>query len=235
VLNYRRLIIWIIVLLVIVMSAVFVRTTIDPKVHEENITYALEFSAIDNTEIKSLDIANIAIVEERVIDEGLTAFIYTNNENSEYEGAIHAGGKSYYIGQVSMEDTPEALMGIEEIQVFGKRAVKFYGLLGANYAHAFYWLVEEKAEESIIHVDGNTTEIDLDDDGKNEIIATTGTIPETRIYMQQGTEISVCDINKSLGAKSVFLKDADSKLFEIYFESNKPEQYVYQNGSLTNK
>ena len=92
-------------------------------------------------------------------------------------------GKSYYVGQVSMEGTPEDLMGIEEIQVFGKKAVKFYGILGANYAQAFYWLVEEKPEISVIQIDGNTIEIDSDNDGKTEVVATTGTIPETRIYM----------------------------------------------------
>jgi hypothetical protein len=44
-------------------------------------------------------------------------------------------------------------------------------LIGANYAQAFYWFVEEKAEDSIIQIDGNTIEIDLDNDDKKEIVA----------------------------------------------------------------
>lgn len=201
---------------------------------EDNI-YPLEFSQISNTKIQNLQLDNINIIEEKIIDKDLSAFIFTNNENSEYKGAINSHGKSYYIGQVSMEGTPEGLMGIEELQIFGKRAVKFYGILGANYAQAYYWLVEEKTEDSIFQVDGNTIEIDLDNDDKKEIVATIGTIPETRIYKLEEGKIYVSDINKSIGAKSVYLKDEGKKLFEVYFEPNKPEQYVFDKDSFIKK
>ena len=172
------------------------------------------------------------IIEEKIIDKELSAFMFTDNENSEFKGGINLNGASYYIGQVSMENTPVDLMGIEEVQVFGKKAVKIYGIMGANYAQAFYWFVEEKPEDSVIQIDGNTMEIDLNDDDKNEIISTLGTIPETRIYMLKEGKIYACDINKSIGAKSVALKDKDKKLFEVHFEPNKPEQYMYYKDSF---
>jgi hypothetical protein len=202
---------------------------------EENI-YPLEFFQINNVKIENLELDNInKIIEEKTIDKERSVFIFTDNENSEFKGGINLNGKSYYIGQVSMENTPEDLMGIEEIQVFGKKAVKIYGTLGANYAQAFYWFVEEKPEEAIIQIDGNTVEIDLDSDGKNEVVATTGTIPETRIYMLKEGKIVVSDINKSIGAKSVSLHDEGKKLFEVYFEPNKPEQYVFYKDSFIKK
>jgi hypothetical protein len=201
------------------------------KSYKDNI-YPLEFFQISNTNIQNLQSDNINIIQEKIIDKDHRAFIFTNNENGEFKGAINLDGKSYYIGQVSMENTPEDLMGIEEIQVFGKRAVKFYGILGANYAQAFYWLVEEKTVDSIIQIDGTTIEIDLDNDDKKEIVATTGTIPETRIYKLKEGKIYVSDINKSIGAKSVYLKDEGKKLFEVYFEPNKPEQYVFNKDSF---
>jgi hypothetical protein len=189
---------------------------------------------LQKTENLELDNIN-KIIEEKTIDKERSVFIFTDNENSEFKGGINLNGKSYYIGQVSMENTPEDLMGIEEIQVFGKKAVKIYGTLGANYAQAFYWFVEEKPEEAIIQIDGNTVEIDLDSDGKNEVVATTGTIPETRIYMLKEGKIVVSDINKSIGAKSVSLHDEGKKLFEVYFEPNKPEQYVFYKDSFIKK
>jgi len=201
---------------------------------DENI-YPLEFSQISYTKIQNLQSDNINIIAEKIIDKDLSAFIFTNNENGEYKGAINSHGKSYYIGQVSIESTPEGLMGIEELQIFGKRAVKFYGILGANYAQAYYWLVEEKTEDSIFQVGGNTIEIDLDNDGKTEVVATTGTIPETRIYMLKKGKIVVSDINKSIGAESVSLYDESKGLFEVYFEPNKPEQYVFNKDSLIRK
>lgn len=199
---------------------------------EDNI-YPLGFFQISNTKIENLQLDNInKIIEEKIIDKELSVFIYTDSENSELKGGINLNGTSYYIGQVSMENTPVDLMGIEEVQVFGKKAVKIYGILGANSAQAFYWFVEEKPEDSIIQIDGNTMEIDLDDDDKKEIISTLGTIPETRIYMLKEGRIYASDINKMIGAISVALQDKDKKLFEVYFEPNKPEQYMYYKDSF---
>lgn len=196
----------------------------------------LEFSETGRREIKELDFYNeINTIEERTIAEGICAFIFTDDEDGEYEGAISKDGKSYCIGQVSMENTPDGLMGMKEVQVFGMRAVKFFGVLGANYAQTFYWLVDEKMEDSVIQTDGSAVEIDLDSDGRNEIVSTAGTIPETRIYIMRESKILVSDINKSIGAKSVSLNDKEEKLFEVYFEQNKPERYVYQNSSFVKK
>lgn len=202
---------------------------------EDNI-YPLEFFQINNVKIENLELDNInKIIEETTIDKERSAFIFTDNENSEFKGGINFNGNSYYIGQVSMDNIPEDLMGIEETQVFGRKAVKIYGILGANYAHAFYWFVEENPEKSIIQIDGNTVEIDLDNDDKNEVVATIGTIPETRIYMLKEGKIVISDVNKSIGAKSITLQDKDKRLFEVYFEPNKPEQYVYNKDSFIRK
>ena len=202
---------------------------------EDNI-YPLEFFQINNVKIENLELDNInKIIEETTIDKERSAFIFTDNENSEFKGGINFNGNSYYIGQVSMDNILEDLMGIEETQVFGRKAVKIYGILGANYAHAFYWFVEENPEKSIIQIDGNTVEIDLDNDDKNEVVATIGTIPETRIYMLKEGKIVISDVNKSIGAKSITLQDKDKRLFEVYFEPNKPEQYVYNKDSFIRK
>ncbi|HOJ79431.1 MAG TPA: hypothetical protein PLG72_01095 [Clostridiales bacterium] len=202
--------------------------------HDEN-AHRLKFSEADRAETETLDLSSVNIIEEKTIDQDLSAYIFTDDEDGEYKGAVSTGGKSYYVGLVSMEGTPGDLMGIKEVQVFGKKAVKFYGILGANYPQALYWLTGENPEDSVIQIDGNTTETDLDNDTGNEIVATVGTIPETNIYVLKDSEISVSDINRSLGAKSVRLMDENNKLFEVYFEPNKPEQFVYQDGSFVKK
>ncbi len=201
---------------------------------EEDI-YPLEFVQISNRKIENLQLDNASIIDEKIIDKGLSAFIFTDNENSEFKCGINLDDKSYYIGEVSMENTPVDLMGIEEVQVFGKKAVKIYGILGASYAQAFYWFFEENPENSIIQIDGNTMEIDLDDDDKNEIISTLGTIPETKVYILKEDGIYASDINKSIGAQSVALQDEDKKIFEVYFEPNKPEQYKFIKDSFVKR
>lgn len=197
--------------------------------------FPLEFLQISNVKAEELQPDDINIIEEKAFDSEYSAFIFTDNENSEFKGGINFNGKLYYIGQVSMETTPANLMGIEEIEVFGRKAAKIYGISGANYAQAFYWFVGENPEDSIIQADGNTLEIDLDDDDKKEIISTLGTIPQTTIYKSKEGKIYASDVNKSIGAESVALLDKENKIFEVYFEPNKPQRYVYQDEAFTRK
>lgn len=219
-------------LLVITLILTFLLTGCNKS--EKN-TYQLDYFEVIKVKIDNLHLHNsYKIIEEKIIDNGLSVFLFKDNENRQINGGISLKNKFYDIGEVSVDNTPDDLMGIEEVQVFGKKAIKIYGILGANYAQAFYFLVEEKLEESIIQIDGNTVEIDLDNDGKNEIVSTLGTIPETKIFMLKEDTIYTSDINKSIGAKSIFLQD-DEKLFQVYFEPNKPDQYVYYKGSLLKK
>ncbi|WP_072774752.1 hypothetical protein [Desulfitobacterium chlororespirans] len=202
----------------------------------EDNTYQLDYFEVIKVKVDNLYLDDsYKIIEEKRIDNGVSVFLYKDNENRQINGGISLKDKSYDLGEVSVANTPDDLMGIEEVQVFGKKAVKIYGILGSNYAQAFYFLVEEKLEESIIQIDGYTVEIDLDDDGKKEIVSTLGTIPETKIFTFKEGTIYGSDINKSIGAKSVLLQDNDKKLFQVYFEPNKPEQYVYHEGSLLKK
>lgn len=48
-------------------------------------------------------------------------------------------------------------------------------------------------------------------------------------------KIVISDVNKSIGAKSITLQDKDKRLFEVYFEPNKPEQYVFNKDSFIKK
>lgn len=199
----------------------------------EGDTYQLDFFEVANVKIANLPPDNSYIIIEQLrIDDDISVFLFKDSENSHVHGGINLKDKFYDIGEVSVDRN---LMGIEEVQVFGEKAVKIYGILGANYAQAFYFMVDQRLEESVIQVDGNTVEIDLDDDGQEEIVSTSGTIPETKIFLFKEGTIYVSDINKSIGAKSVSLQNDKDKLFQVYFDPNKPKQYVYYKGSLYKK
>lgn len=199
----------------------------------ENSTLPLAFIEANKVKINDLQLDTIdEIIQERTIDNGARVLIFKDKEDGQIKGGINLRDKYYQIGEVSVENTPEGLMGIEEVQVFGKEAIKIYGILGTSYAQAFYWFTQESFQESIIQVDGNTIEVDLDNDGKQEIVSTLGTIPQTKIYILDENKIFVCDINESIGAESSILKDRDKKIFEIYFQPNKPKKYMYDKGLL---
>lgn len=217
----RKLFITILMILVMLMGC-----------HQKAQAYPLKFSPVSYVAMESLNFDQIdQMVEEKVIDNGLKAFIFQDHDG-EMKGGVQINGRVYGIGQLAMENPQGDLMGIQEVQVFGKKAVKIYGALGADYLQAFYWFVEENPEASIIQVDGHTMEIDLDGDDGNEILATFGTIPKTKVYMFQEDSLCVADLNESLGAESVALKDIAQRVFEVYFEPNKPEQWHYDKGAL---
>lgn len=195
-------------------------------------TYPLDFSKTDYTNIEKLSLNNIKIVEEKIIDKNLSVFIFTSHETDDYSGAICVNDNAYTLGQISMKIKQEDLMAIEDVQIFGKRAVKLYGILGVNDAQSYYWLFDEKNDIKIVHVEGNAVEIDLDKDDKNEIVSTMGTVPETRIYKFEKGHIYVSNINQSIGAKSVYLKDVTEKVFEVHFVPNVSEQYIFSNDTL---
>ncbi|TCT15601.1 hypothetical protein EDC18_103309 [Natranaerovirga pectinivora] len=192
----------------------------------------LKFEDVSKIIINELQSNSIKeVILERQIDEDTRVFLYRHQEGEHINGGISVNNNYYDFGEVSMDGTPEELLRIEEIQVLGKKAVKIKGILGGNYAQSFYWFFEEELQNSLIQVDGNATEVDLDNDGKSEIIASWGTIPETRIYKLEQEEIVVSDINKSIGAQAVLMID-NKNLFEVYFEPNQPEQYEYYKDSF---
>lgn len=202
----------------------------------ENNSYSLDFFEVSKAKINNLQLSNInGIILEKRIDSEDRVFLFKDKESGLISSGIYLKDKYYHVDELSFVDTTEEVMGIEEVQIFGKKAIKIYGILGANYAQAFYWIIGENMDESIIQVDGHTMELDLDDDGKKEIISTLGTIPETSIYIFKGDKIYTSNINDSMGAKSVNLQDKDKKLFQVYFEPNKPEQYMYYKGSFLEK
>lgn len=196
-----------------------------------NRSYQLDFTEVNKEKLNDLDLNNInEIVEEERFDNGSSVFLFRDDEGGEIKSGISINNKSYFIGVVSIENTPLELTGIKKVQVFGKDALKIYGILGTNYAHAYYWFPQE--DISTIHIEGHTVEIDLDDDGKNEIVSNSGTIPEANIYIFKEDKIYISDVAKSIGAKSVRLLDEEKKIFEVYFKPNKPEVFTYYNGSL---
>ncbi|GAE90910.1 DNA primase [Acetivibrio straminisolvens JCM 21531] len=48
-------------------------------------------------------------------------------------------------------------------------------------------------------------------------------------------KVYASDINKSIGAKSVFLADRHKKLFVVFFKPNKPEEYIFHKDSFVKK
>lgn len=87
-------------------------------------------------------------------------------------------------------------------------------------------------EKSIIKIEGNTEEVDLDDSGRKAIISSIGTVAETLIYVLKDNKIKAANINKSVNAQAVYLLNRDTNKFEVYFGANDIKHYYYSDGYL---
>lgn len=171
------------------------------------------------------------IIQEESVNNDTKAFLFQTGEDSDIFGGLMIGDIYYDLGAVSIMNTPVELLGVKEQEIFGETAIKFHGLLGANYSYSLYWFVNKGITNSVLQVDGHTTEIDINNDKQNELVSTIGTIPETKIYKFENDKIMVADINKSIEAKTVTFNQ-DKNIFEVYFEPNKAEYYSIYDNSL---
>ncbi|QNO14299.1 hypothetical protein HYG86_05690 [Alkalicella caledoniensis] len=173
------------------------------------------------------------VLNEKKLDQGIVVKLFNNKTNGQVSGSIQVNGKVFLIEEVTMEGTSDEIYGIEETEVFGKKAIKIYGILGANHQVNYYWFYEqEQVENSVIKIEGNTEEIDLDDSGRTEIISSIGTVAETSIYLMREDKIMVTNINKSINVQAVYLLNRDAKIFEVYFGPNDMKHYYYLGGYL---
>lgn len=171
------------------------------------------------------------IIQEESVNNDTKAFLFQTGEDSDIFGGLKIGDIYYDLGAVSIMNTPVELLGVEEQEIFGETAIKFHGLLGANYSYSLYWFVNKGITNSVLQVDGHTAEIDINNDKQNELVSTIGTIPETRIYKFENDKVLVADINNSIEAKTVTFNQ-DKNIFEVYFEPNKPKYYSIYDNSL---
>lgn len=196
---------------------------------------ALMFEEITPFPISHLtgDVEGGVILIEKILDKGIVVKLFNNKSNAHISGSIQINGKVYLIEDVSVEGTPDELYGIEEIEVFGKKAVKIYGTLGANSGVSYYWFYEQdQVENSIIKIEGNTEEIDIDDSGSKEIVSSMGTVAETSVYLSREDKIVASNINKSINAQAVYLIKREIPIFEVYFGPNNMKHYCYSEGNL---
>jgi hypothetical protein len=174
--------------------------------------------------------SNYDVVQESTI-LGYKVIMFKTEEESDIQGGIYVNNKLYSIGPVSMNMSTDDVLLLTESNVFGKKLIRFSGVLGANYARSVYVEVIDDVVSPLIEVDGNIVERDLDSDSVNEIITSMGTISETSIYRIHNNTILVANVNESLQAEAVnYIIEKD--IFEVYFSPQKSFIYLYINGNM---
>lgn len=183
-----------------------------------------EIIEIIKHEYPRLDIIQEDMVEKSLIVEKIVipnGEIYIYEKEFSYHLGILFQDKEFYLGELSMENTPEGLMGFEEIG----NVIKAHGILGANYSKSFYLFLGD--DMVVYSIDGNTSE-ELEE---NQLIvySQTGTIPQLKIYYLCYKNSFFGDINTQLELDASYMEEG--KIISINKEGNE-EKFIHDGGAL---
>lgn len=211
-----------------------------PPVTQEQKAVPLKFKSVtvENT-ITSITTNKIheIIKQYNVGDDKYIIFMEKGDTENLHSGVI-INNKIYGFGKVSMmgEKNSTDLYDVKELELYGKKVAKITGTLGANYAPTNYYYVENQPPQILLHSEGHTKEIDLDNDGIEEIISSTplGVASSTDIYKYDNGSFTFANLNEALNAITVYPTDMDWKVFEAYFKDlpNQPKNYEYTQEGL---
>ncbi len=166
------------------------------------------------------------IVKEKDIGNGRVIIFEKNREY--FNAAFERDKKIYDLGAVSENFLSDIiLLSINETKIGEKELVRIDGVFGANCAQSNYFMIDGSSPVKFLTLDGNVTEMDLDKDGKTEIVTSSGTGAQTFIYKCTDENILVADVNKTLGnAIAVIYRN---NYFEAYYKdkANVPMYFKY--------
>lgn len=187
------------------------------------------------TEISESKIVE-TIEQYTINDIKYIVFIHENDSNNMHSGVI-INDKIYELQKISMmeDKNNNDLFSVNEIDLYDKQLVKIQGVLGSNYAPTNYYYIENQLPQLFLHSEGHTVEVDLDNDGTQEIISiiAEGVTTDIDIYNYNNDNLFVANLNEALNAISV-IYNRDSKVFEAYFKDkpNQPKYYKYTKEGL---
>lgn len=161
--------------------------------------------------------------------------IFSKQDDNEFiYGAYETKDTLYELGVVGglSSQLDDELLSIKEIKLFNKSLIRIKGVFGANAPVQNYFSIEDGKAVPFLRVEtGHATEVDLDDDGTEEIISSHGTPISTYIYKWEDGEFSISNVNEALGATSVYLNE--EKQFEAFFNNtNTIKLFEYNYGVL---
>ncbi|MFC0215130.1 hypothetical protein ACFFK0_22290 [Paenibacillus chartarius] len=172
----------------------------------------------------------VAMVRELTL-EGLGAAVYL------YE---HPEDKDHVYGVLSLKDGMAAELGpvagsvylegveADSLTLFGKRMIRIRGAVGAAAAVTRYiaWDEGQPPKLELLVEEGHAAELDVDGDGKREVIASGGTNPAIVLYKQNvDGAVLRAELNEPLKADSVTV--TEEGVFEAMSVSS-PDVRLYR-------
>ncbi|WP_313560048.1 hypothetical protein [Ruminiclostridium cellobioparum] len=176
------------------------------------------------------------IINQHNVDDNKFIIFIREDDKDDFHSGVVINKKIYDFGKISsqIDKSNLDLDTIEEIDPFGESLIKIQGAMGLNYVLTNYYSIDNNLPKIFLVAEGHTEELDLDEDGIQEIVSSVvaGVTSFIDIYEYNDGKLTVSNLNEELNAVTVILKDG--KVFEAYFEGlpNQPKQYKYSHKKL---
>lgn len=159
-------------------------------------------------------------------------FLYSKKTDSDIiQAAFEVKGALYTLGDVGGINSLEAA-SVDLVQGLIPTNIpilRIRGILGANNLQTQYYFLMNGVPKPLLSVEGTVSTLDLDKDGTQEIIASSGLPSVAFIYKYINGRYHVANLNQQLNALSVTPDDHDKKLFEVIPKSG-DEPLIYRYG-----
>jgi len=140
---------------------------------------------------------------------GAKVIVYAKQGDDDYLYAAYAkSGSVYDLGKIAgaAYDKKGDVTIEEQVPLFHRKAVKITGAVGASAAITLYFSIENGIPKPLVRIDtGLARELDLDFDGSDEIVVSSGLPTKTYVYRWNKDRVEASDLNEALGAASVTL------------------------------
>ncbi len=142
--------------------------------------------------------------------------------------ALRTKEGNYEIGQIGYEGASD--YSINTIEVLGQSYIKVTGSIGANFPISDYVSLTT-SPPTLLHLELNTIEADVDQDGIKEIVATIGTAAETTIYKMDNNLLLSANLNEIMNA-NVVTYDTKSNNFQAEVTKGQLSNWKIENNQL---
>lgn len=199
----------------------------------EQSAVSVSFSPMSSDELvlEVLDDIQIdEIVAEYQVEEGTFVIFSKSGQSHQYFAGFSHGTSIYQFWDMGY--AREHLL-IEPVEVFGQSIVKMVGICGAACPINLYVYIEEKLPQLMLASNWHTHEIDLDQDGNNEIVMSIGTEPDSKIVIYEDEQLLESDsLSDTIHDVTSIFYSLDKEAFWASDVNQEWRYYTYLNKEL---
>ncbi|MGK9253993.1 hypothetical protein [Paenibacillus humicus] len=184
-------------------------------------TVAAPLTKIDDLE-KPLQLTSKAFDDSTVV-------VYEKNDDGKSVYAVlQTKEGSYEIGQIGYEGAID--YSINTVEALGQSYIKVTGTVGANAPISDYVSLTT-SPPALLHIEANTVEADLDQDGIKEVVATVGTAAETTLYKTVNGSLASVNLNETMNA-SIVIYDPKTNIFQAEVANSQLSNWKMKDNQL---